>query len=331
MREVDVAIIGGGIAGILAARKLMKAGFEVLVLDKSKSVGGRLATRRIDGGRADHGAQFFTVRTDSFQQLVNEWETNGWVSKWFGQKHARYKATNGMNQLVKNLASEVPIQHTFKVNRIIRDDEKYVVISEEGEQVTSNAILLTPPAPQTVQLLERSDVLFSEVTMKSLRNIHFDPALVCLMTLKGELAFLVPDGHKDTDLPDGIERVVDSHAKGISEEKILTIYATSDFSKAYYDHGDDDILDEIVSRLDFLLPNEFINDRQLKRWRYAQTDRVYPHPFLQMSMSEAVFVAGDAFLHEEDETGKTRIESAVISGLSVADAMQQFLNGKAST
>jgi renalase len=124
---------------------------------------------------------------------------------------------------------------------------------------------------------------------------------------------------------------VDSRAKGISEERILTIYATADFSKAYYDHGDDVILDEILSRLDLLLPNKFISGRQLKRWRYAQADHVYPHPFLQMSMSEAVFVSGDAFLHEEDETGKTRIESAVISGLSVADAMQQFLNGKAST
>ena len=330
MREVDVAIIGGGISGILAARKLMKAGFKVLVLDKSKSVGGRLATRRVDGGRADYGAQFFTVRTDSFQQLVDEWETNGWVSKWFGEKHARYKATNGMNQLVKNLASEIPLQLS-KVIRIKRNQGKYVVISEEGKQVTSRTILLTPPAPQALQLLESSDVLLSEASMKSLRNIHFDPALVCLLTLKGEAEVILPGGHKDSDLPDGIERVVDNHAKGISDEKIITIYATSDFSKTYYDHRDEVILDEMLSRLDLLLPYELISDRQLKRWRYAQADCVYPHPFLQVSINEAVFVAGDAFLHEEDETGKTRIESAVISGLSVADAMQQFLNGKAST
>lgn len=331
MREVDVAIIGGGISGILAARKLMNAGFKVMVLDKSKSVGGRLATRRIDGGRADHGAQFFTVRTDLFQQLVDEWEKNRWVSKWFGENHPRYKATNGMNQLVKKLASNVPLQTTFKVHRLLRDQDNYRVISEEGDGVTSKAILLTPPAPQTVQLLERSEVHLSADAMTSLRNIHFDPALVCLLTLKGELTFLSSEGHTDSDLPDGIERIVENHAKGISQEKITTIYATSDFSKKAYDEDDDVILDELVSRLSHLLPTDLIRDRQLKRWRYAQADRVYPHPFLQLSRKEAVFVAGDAFLHEEDETGKTRIESAVISGLTVADAIQQYLNGKAST
>lgn len=331
MREADVAIVGGGMTGILAARKLMNAGWSVLVLDKSKSVGGRLATRRIGDGRADHGAQFFTVRTDTFQELVDEWETNRWVSKWFGEKHPRYKAVNGMNQLVKNLANGVPLQLVSKVERIERDEEKYVVFSEKGEQVKASAILFTPPAPQTLQLLESSKVSLSEEAVKALDEMTFDPALVGLLTLDGETAGLSPEGHIDSGLPDGIERIVDNQVKGISDEKIITIYATAAFSKAYYDQEDKSVLDRMLSKLGHVIPRAAISSQQLKRWRYAQAKHVHHHPFLQVSPHEAVYVAGDAFLHEGDPAEKTRVESAVLSGLSVAEELQQYLNEKAST
>lgn len=331
MREIDVAVVGGGVTGILAARKLMNAGFRVLVLDKSKSVGGRLATRRIGGGRADHGAQFFTVRTDSFQELVDEWKTNGWVSKWFGEKHPRYKAVNGMNQLVKNLANEVPLQLVSKVERIERNEEKYVVFSEKGEQVKSSAILFTPPAPQTLELLENSEVLLSEEASKTLKEITFDPALVGLLTMSGETAGLSLEGHKDSHLPDGIERIVDNQVKGISDEKIISIYATPAFSKAYDHQDDESVLELMLGKLGHLLPHEAIISRQLKRWRYAQAKHVHHHPFLQVSTNEAIYVAGDAFLQKNDPAGKTRVESAVLSGLSVAEELQRYLNEKAST
>jgi renalase len=45
----------------------------VLVLDKGRGVGGRLATRVFERGRFDHGAQRYTARTPEFQVLVDEW------------------------------------------------------------------------------------------------------------------------------------------------------------------------------------------------------------------------------------------------------------------
>ncbi|MBF0705090.1 FAD-dependent oxidoreductase [Alkalihalobacillus hwajinpoensis] len=318
MRKVDVAIVGGGIAGIFAARKLTEDGINVLVLDKSKSVGGRLATRRIGDGRADHGAQFFTVRTDQFQQFVDEWEQNQWISRWFGDKHARYKATNGMNQLVKNLASGVPHQLNSKVERI--------------ERVQASLVLLTPPAPQTLQLLEVSDVQVSDQSLQSLNQITFDPAVVGLLTLKKEdETRLLPEGHKDSGLPDGIERMVDNRVKGISDERIITVYATPDFSKSFYHYEDEAVLADMLKKIEHLLPLESLVSQQLKRWRYAQAVYVHDHPFLNVSDKEAVFVAGDAFLHENDQTGRTRIESAVLSGLAVAEEIKQLMKRKTST
>ena len=69
---MKVVIVGAGIAGLVAARELAASGVDVRVVDKGRSVGGRLATRRIGDARLDHGAQFFTVRTPAFRARVDD-------------------------------------------------------------------------------------------------------------------------------------------------------------------------------------------------------------------------------------------------------------------
>ncbi len=71
--NTDVLIVGAGLAGLMAANALQNQGRQVTVVDKGRSVGGRLATRRMGPGRADYGAQFFTVRTETFQSWVDRW------------------------------------------------------------------------------------------------------------------------------------------------------------------------------------------------------------------------------------------------------------------
>ena len=107
----DVIIVGAGLAGLMAGRVLTDAGKRVLLIDKGRSVGGRMATRRIDGGLADHGAQFFTVRDPEFGGFVERWMTEGWVFEWSrgwstgslaaaaNDGHPRYAAHGGMNAL----------------------------------------------------------------------------------------------------------------------------------------------------------------------------------------------------------------------------------------
>ena len=73
--ETDILVVGAGLAGLMAAQTLQHQGRRVVVVDKGHSVGGRLATRRIGPGRADYGAQFFTIRSPEFQTLAEPWPT----------------------------------------------------------------------------------------------------------------------------------------------------------------------------------------------------------------------------------------------------------------
>ena len=69
----DVLILGAGLAGLSCARRLQDAGKKVLVLEKARGLGGRMACRRTEKGAWDHGAQYFTATDQDFMAQIALW------------------------------------------------------------------------------------------------------------------------------------------------------------------------------------------------------------------------------------------------------------------
>lgn len=65
----DVAIVGGGLAGLTCARHLTAAGLEVRVFEAEERVGGRIVTDRVEGFLLDRG---FQVLLDSYPAARRE-------------------------------------------------------------------------------------------------------------------------------------------------------------------------------------------------------------------------------------------------------------------
>src|SRR5215216_2324188 len=57
--EIDVAIVGGGAAGIGAARRLAKTGLSAVLLEAGARIGGRAWTHQIAGLPLDLGCGWF--------------------------------------------------------------------------------------------------------------------------------------------------------------------------------------------------------------------------------------------------------------------------------
>ena len=55
--EHEVVVVGAGLAGLVCARELSRAGRDVVVLEASDGVGGRIRTDRVDGFLVDRGFQ----------------------------------------------------------------------------------------------------------------------------------------------------------------------------------------------------------------------------------------------------------------------------------
>ncbi|MBK8030016.1 MAG: FAD-dependent oxidoreductase [Chloroflexi bacterium] len=146
--------------GLMAAREVSKTGKRVLIFDKGKSVGGRMATRRIGSGTADHGAQFFTVRAPQFRTLLNEWLKAGLAFEWSRgwsdgslvstrDGHPRYAINGGMNALMKHLAVGLDVRVNVRATSMHAIEGGWEIRDEAGVKVSAKAVLLTAPVPQS--------------------------------------------------------------------------------------------------------------------------------------------------------------------------------------
>jgi oxygen-dependent protoporphyrinogen oxidase len=72
-------VIGGGVAGLVAARRLALSGATVVLLEASDRLGGRVASADVGGIRVDSGAESFAVRGGAVRALVDELGLGGAV------------------------------------------------------------------------------------------------------------------------------------------------------------------------------------------------------------------------------------------------------------
>ena len=163
-----IAVIGGGIAGLTAARGLADHGLTVRGIDKGRGAGGRTATRRAEPFRFDHGAQYFTARDPRFRRFVDAWVDRGIVARWDGRVVAigadgtladkpgeRFVGRPGMNAVARHLASDVDVAFGVEVDRLTRDGALWRLWDRRGEPIGDgfDRLVLACPAPQTARLL----------------------------------------------------------------------------------------------------------------------------------------------------------------------------------
>lgn len=65
-------VVGGGISGLIAARDLARAGFDVTVLEAAEAFGGCVGTHRVAGLDLDSGAESYATRSPAVPKLLEE-------------------------------------------------------------------------------------------------------------------------------------------------------------------------------------------------------------------------------------------------------------------
>lgn len=68
----DAVVVGGGVAGLVAARELASAGLRVLVLERGPAVGGAVGGHEVAGLTLDTGAESFATRGGAVAELAEE-------------------------------------------------------------------------------------------------------------------------------------------------------------------------------------------------------------------------------------------------------------------
>ena len=317
-------VVGAGISGLLAARELENAGRRVTVLDKGRGVGGRMATRRFGGAGFDHGAQFFTVRTERFGELVQGWLEAGAAAEWTrgfadaeGEAsedgHPRYRGSEGMTSIPKHLARDLDVRSGERVVRVDRDGEGWTVACESGMTASGDALLLTAPAPQSLALAESGDYALPDEVRRRLDEIAYDPCFALMAVLGGPSPVPEPGGVQIKGEP--LDWIGDNEAKGISDRPALTIHAGPRWSRQHFDDEAQDIARALLDLASEQLGTDLFAvtaETSLARWRYSWVTQPHDEPLLVASGAPPLVFCGDGF-------GQPKVEGAALSGLAAAD------------
>ena len=253
MAVATCAVVGAGIAGLSAAEVLRGRGVTVVVLEKSRGVGGRLATRRIVApshttGVGDQGAQFFTARSSEFRSRVAAWQAAGIVDAWYTQDHIRYRGVGGITAPARTLASGLDVHLAARATAVRRRDRGWEVACEDGSFVAAEALVLTPPVPQTLALLDAGGCVLPAPVRAVLSAVAYDPCLAVLAVLDGPSRIPPPGALEARALDPRLLWIADNHQKGISPATVtLTLHATPECSRRLWDAANDAVAGELLA------------------------------------------------------------------------------------
>lgn len=175
---IQVAIVGAGIAGLAAARLLREAGIACTVFEKSRGLGGRMATRRVESWQFDHGAQYFTVRGVRFADLTQAWRRDGNAAEWFD---GAFVGSPGMTAPARAMAQGIDVVTGCQVLALRHAVEGWTLLSAEGPVAAPgngrfSAVLLAVPAPQARPLAESGGVTFP-----ALEDVRYAPCWALML------------------------------------------------------------------------------------------------------------------------------------------------------
>lgn len=336
----DVVIIGAGISGLAAAGRLREAGRDVLVLEKSRGLGGRAATRRIEweGGEiaVDHGAQYFTARDRRFQDQVARWQELGICFPWCEEfpnwndgkmtesnplwKETRYACRKGMSSLGKHLAEGIEVLRGHQVASVEKTADGWV-LHAEGENhhpvIHAKSLFVSAPAPQALSLVGRE---LSPEQLELVEHIECSPCVAVIALYAEETPVPAWKGIR-VSAPHSIISWIgwdSSRRKSGSPGRIAVLHGSGDYSRRWLDAGPEALRAagaEILAEAGRIAgswmehPREYI----VHRWKYAHASgSAVQGGFLRASCEMPLYLIGDGL-------NGGRLESAWLSGTFAAE------------
>jgi renalase len=337
----DVLVVGAGLAGLAAARDLARAGLSVHVLDKSRGVSGRAATKWLELNgrtvRVDHGAQYFTVRGNQFRMMLPELMDNGTVTEWtrgfpvLSEKgivsreagNPRYICPNGMSALGKAFQrgflpedKALVLETKATAHNILKGEATgfWNVLLEDGRVRTGHYLIVNLPAPQALKL--GGDALKPELQL-ALQSVRFDPCWAVMLVFD-ELPYLDWVG-LEIKHPLLAWAALDHTKRPVQDPPVLVLHATPRWSREHLELSSEEALKQIVGAAQELFGPWVANYRlaAAHRWRYALAAQTHPFPYLAQ---DNLVLCGDWCMEPTGlALGTGRIEGALESGWAAAD------------
>lgn len=319
-----VAVIGAGLAGLMAARALSARGHVVTSFEKSRAPGGRAATRRHEDVHFDHGAQYFTHLDSRLAASVEAWARAGVVAPWdahvvairdgvvapVSDSTTRWVAVPGMRALGAHLARDLTVRYDTTVRALVRDGLAWRVLGDDRADLGAfDQVLVTAPAPQTHALLAPHAPSFTH----ALGAVPMHPCIALLVVLTDrppvawDAAFVNAHG-----VLSWVARNASKPGRGAHE--CWVVHATAEWSRAHLEHDPASLVPVLLEAFaDVLGAPITAVYATAHRWRYA-----IPESGASLGDAETWYDAGLGLGVAGDWCAGGRVEGALVSGMTLA-------------
>ena len=324
-----VAIIGAGLSGLVAARELSECS-EVIIFEKSRGFGGRMATRYEEDFEFDHGAQFFTARSSAFQAYLRPLIDEGVVAVWharfaeldydkiaatreWGDTYPHYVGTPRMNAIGRYLADGLTIRRETTVARLEGEADAWRLADGDGNSLGNfDWIISSMPAAQTAALAPVDSTLRRVAANKRMRS--------CFALMLGFTQPLSLPWQAALVRGADISWVsVNSSKPGRPEQFTLVVHSTNAYADAHIDEDLDVVCGHLLAEISSVAGIDCSAAAvcRLQRWRYANADKQEGAPFFVDAGSQLA-ACGDWFR-------RGRVEAAFTSGFALATELRVLL------
>ncbi|WP_291845444.1 FAD-dependent oxidoreductase [Maricaulis sp.] len=301
-------VIGAGMAGLACARHLADAGETVIVLDKGRGLGGRLATRRTEHGPFDHGAQYVTARDAGFAAWLDRAAMAGSAAPWaqLGVERTWWVGAPGMSKLVAPLADGLDVRRSCRVEQVRREGEGWAIACEGGENLKADQLAVAIPAPQAKALLSGVTPLAD-----GLDAVRYAPCWTLMLSLAEPLD-QAPRLYRASDGPCAWIACNTTKPGRSGGGENWVIQAGPGWSQTHLEETSDTVTALLQGAFESwagALPD--IRLSQVHRWRYARVLKALEAPCL-WDGEAGIGLAGDWCLGP-------RVEAAYLSGRALAE------------
>ena len=339
-----LCVVGAGLAGSAVTYRLRNEPVEVTLLEKSRGVGGRAATRRRDGCRYDHGANYIKDSDDRTTPLLESLGSDGlvdidepvWtfdatdkINESDRQESHKWTWKAGITQFGKRLLAETEavVRKSTRAEALAYDDSAshWTLTDTDGDDHGPfDAVVLTPPAPQTAELLSATRIpggseaveaaadAVGAVPYRTIRSImlHYpfdlDRPYYALVNpdREHEIGWLARESCKPGHVPDG--------------EELLIVQMAPGWSTTHYDEPLDSVATDVAAMVGDLLGDDRLADPDWvddQGWRYALPDAAVDADALSSLAQYDLHVAGDWVV------GEGRAHEAFWNGVELGERL----------
>lgn len=324
-----IAVVGAGLSGLVLAREL-NDNHDVLLFEKARGVGGRMATRYAGQFEFDHGAQFFTARSRRFRRFLEPFVTQATVLPWrarfveltggvisaardWDEEHPHHVGVPRMNALAKALADELRVELETRVAALRRSGRRWTLLDDAGREYPDfDWVVLTAPAPQTAVLLPPDSPLQETVSGADMRACYAlmlgfknapDPGWQAARVLEADLSWIS----------------VNSSKPGREQPATLVAHSTNAWADAHLEDDQASVQQHLLGELQRVTGRDPAHavHTALHRWRYANLPR-RGKDLRQVDEARRLAVCGDW-------CRRGRVEAAYLSAARLAGELGKRL------